>query len=151
MKQQMGFQFKKFFVTALVAVAASASLPVIAGTMLNGSLVQVQTDVIATATRPDGFYIIVNTAVDPGGMTFQGTTTPTSCSNKWVFVPKDAASWLSDPKIYRDTINSVQLAIALGKKISIVSGHCYKNYEVTPAAPLNPYNFPVVYGIDVAW
>jgi hypothetical protein len=142
--------YKNLFCATALAMSAMAAQPSIAGTVVNGNLVFVAGQIDFTATRPDGFYIILSAAVDPGGLVLQGTSTPASCSNKWIFIPKDIAPW-SDPKIYRDMVNSLQLAIALKRPISIVSGQCFQNYAVTAAAPISPYNYPIPYGIDIDW
>jgi hypothetical protein len=144
-------QFKKFFSTALLATAALAALPAAAvGTVRPGTLVIVSVAIEYTATRPDGFYVIVSDPVNPGGPVLQGTTTPASCANKWIFIPKDLVP-TNDAKVYRDMVSSIQLAIALKKRITIVTGNCYQNVDLTAAAPTSPYNFPMAYGVDIDW
>lgn len=150
MNKKVFSECKNLFCATAFAMAAMTAQPSIAGTVVNGNLVIVSGQIDFTAARFEGFYIILSAAVDPGGLVLQGTSTPASCSNKWILIPKDIAPW-NDPKVYRDMVNSVQLAIALKKPIAIVSLQCLQNYAVTSAAPVSPYNYPIPYGIDIDW
>jgi hypothetical protein len=150
MNKKVFSQRKNLFCATAFAMAVMGAQPSIAGTVVNGNLVFVSAQIDFTATRPDGFYVILSAATDPGGLVLQGTSTPASCSNKWVLIPKDIAPG-NDGKVYRDMVTSVQLAIVLKKPISVVSGACLQNYALTAGAPLSPYNYPIVYGIDIDW
>lgn len=147
MKVQTTFNCNQRFAAAILAASAMAALPLYAATIQVGTLVQVQVKIVATATRPEGFYLIADKTLDPGGLVVQGTTMPASCANNWLFVPKDG---FYDSKVYRDTVSTIQLAATLGKNVTIATTHCAKNYEVTTPAP-HPYNYPVIYGVDVGF
>lgn len=138
-------RYKKIFVGVAVAVSAITALPAIAGTIVAGTLVQKQVKIAGLVTRPEGFDLVADTSLDPGGLFVQGTTTPSSCANQWLYVPKDG---FLDAKVYRDTVSSIQFAAALGKSVYVATAHCVQNYPMTsPAA--TPNNYPVIYGLDV--
>jgi hypothetical protein len=140
---------KHLFAAAAFAAFAISALPAVAGTIVNGTSFTFaeSATIISVSTRPDGFYVRLSKAADPGGLVLQGTTTAASCSNTIFAVPKDN---FYDSKIYRDTVSLLQLASATGKTVTVYTAHCFKNFDVTAAQPTNAYNYPIVYGLDIA-
>ena len=140
-------RYKNVLVALVVAASAITARSVIAATIVPGNLVQKQVKIIGLATRPEGFYLIADIQMDPGGLVVQGTTTPASCANQWLQVPREG---FMDAKTYRDTVTSLQLAAALGKKVTVATAHCSQNTPLTSPAP-TPYNYPVIYGLDISY
>jgi hypothetical protein len=133
---------KKIIAGVVVAVSAITAVPVIAGTIVTGTLVQKQVKIAGLVTRPEGFYLVADIPLDPGGLFVQGATTPASCANQWLYVSKDG---FLDAKVYRDTGSSIQFAAALGKSVFVATAHCVQNYPMnSPVA--TPNNYPVIYG-----
>ncbi len=139
---------KQIFSAAAFAALAISALPAAAGTIVNGTSFTFAENatIISFSSRPDGYYVRLSKAADPGGLVLQGGTTAASCSNTVFAIPKDN---FYDSKVYRDTVSSLQFASALGKTVTIYTAHCFKNFEVTAAQPTSAYNYPIVYGFDI--
>jgi hypothetical protein len=119
----------------------SNAATIVPGTGASQTLVTIT----ATATRPEGFYIVASTEVSvPGIFVLNSSPAVPGCSHKWALVPNTL-----DSKQYRDIVNMAQMAVALGKPVYILTLQCYQTQPF--AAPSTTYNYPIVHALDVFW